>query len=251
MTRSMTASREGVGADALSAGDVTRLTMADAVHRRIAADILSGRLAPGEKLQFEMLKQRYKAGISPLREALQRLASESLVTAEGHVGFRVAPISLRDLEDINALRLLLETRALRESIELGDLQWESRVVAAAHQLSRTPIPTDPDSAQAEVWEEQHRIFHDTLISACASRWTLQFCRTLFAQFRRYRRIILARYWSSVPVREAVDAEHRRLVDAALKRDADRAAELLATHYGNSARRVLGEFRRVVERGGRK
>ena len=251
MTRSMIANREGLDADAIAARDGTKLTMADAVHRRISADIVSGRLAPGEKLQFEMLKRRYEAGISPLREALQRLASESLVTAEGHVGFRVAPMSLGDLEDINALRLLLETRALRESIAHGDLHWESRVVSAAHQLSRTPIPTDPNSEQAEVWEEQHRIFHDALISACPSRWTLQFSRTLFAQFRRYRRIILAKYWSSTPMRKTIDAEHQRLVDAALKRETDCAAELLATHYGNSAKRVVTEFRRLSERDGRK
>lgn len=224
------------------------LTLADAVHQRLSADIVSGRLAPGEKLPFEMLKQRYDASISPLREALQRLASESLVTAEGHVGFRVAAMSLRDLEDINALRLLLEVRALRESVQHGDVQWEARVVAAAHRLARTPIPQRPDTDQAEQWEEQHRLFHDTLISACPSRWTLQFCRTLFAQFRRYRRIILARYWSSTPLRTTIDAEHQRLVDAVLQRDAERAAELLASHYGNSAKRVTAEFRRLHPKG---
>ena len=198
-----------------------------------------------------MLEQRYDAGISPLREALQRLTSESLVRAEGHVGFRVAPMSLGDLEDINALRLLLEARALRESIKHGDLRWESGVVSAAHQLSRTPLPTDPKSGQAEAWEEPHRVFHGALICACPSRWTLQFSRTLFAQFRRYRRIVLARYWSSTPLRKTIDAEHQRLVDAALKRDADHPAELLATHYGNSAKRVVAEFRRLSERDGRK
>ena len=124
--------------------------------------------------------------------------------------------------------------------------------ALSIQLSRTPIPTDPDSAQAEsLGEEQHRIFHHTLTSACASRWTLQFCRTLFAQFHRYRRIILAKYWRSTPLRTTIDAEHQRLVDAALKRDTERTAQLLATHYGNSAKRVVAEFRRLPERDGHK
>jgi len=243
MTRTHVAAvseRTGGAASSIPAG----LTMTDAVHRRLSADIVSGRLAPGDRLQFEMLKQRYEVGISPLREALQRLSSESLVTSEGHVGFRVAPMSLRDLEDINSMRLMLETAALRDSLRNGDVAWESRVVAASHQLSRSPLPSTPDSPEAEHWEEQHRVFHDVLISACGSRWTLVFCRTLFWQFRRYRRIILAKYWSQAPVRTTIDAEHKRLVDAVLARDDERAVALLTTHYENSARRVVAEYRRV-------
>jgi DNA-binding GntR family transcriptional regulator len=221
-----------------------RMTLADAVHRRMQSDIVSGRLLPDERLTFELLRKRYDTGIAPLREALQRLVSESLVVAEGHVGFKVAPISLADLQDINALRVDLEVRALRASIARGDLQWEARIVAAAHQLSRTPIPVDPDSVEAERWEEQHRQFHDALISACPSRWNLQFCRTLFHQFGRYRRVVLARYWSNTPTRSKIDAEHERLVKAVLARDADAAARLLATHYGNSANRIVAEFERL-------
>lgn len=216
-------------------------TLADEVHQRLHADIVSGRLAPGAKLPFDYLRQRYDAGIAPLREALQRLSSESLVIGEGHVGFTVAPISLQDLQDINELRVELEVRALRASIQHGDIAWEANVVAAAHQLARTAIPTDPDSADAEVWEEQHRIFHDALISACPSRWTLQFCRTLFSQFRRYRRVVLTRYWASSPVRSTIDAEHQRLVSAVIGRNADAAADLLTVHYTNSAKRVVSEF----------
>lgn len=223
-----------------------RKTLADEVQQRLTADIVSGRLKPGEKLGFEMLRQRYGAGLSPLREALQRLASENLVVSEGHVGFRVAPISIQDLRDINALRRTLEVEALMSAIANGDVEWESRVVAAVHQLSRMPLPTDPHGQDAERWEECHRHFHDTLISACTSRWTLQFCRTLFAQFRRYRRIILTRYWESTRVRSVVDAEHQQLVQAVLDRDAVLAASLLTTHYDNSAQRVVEEYQRITE-----
>lgn len=172
------------------------------------------------------------------------LAIESLVVAESHVGFTVAPMSLQDLEDINALRVDLKVRALRASMLHGDVHWEGQVVAAAHQLSRTPIPVDLNSTAAEAWEEQRRVFHDTLIAACPSRWTLQICRTLFSQFRRYRRVILKRHWTSTPVRATVDAEHQRIVDAVIRRQADKAAALLAEHYTKSAQRVVAEFKRL-------
>ena len=221
--------------------DGAKMTKADAVYRSLTVDIVSGHLAPGTKLAFDMLKRRYGAGLSPIREALQRLTSEHLVTVESHVGFRVAPVSRRDLEEINSLRLQLEVQALRDSFSHGDLGWEASVVTAAHMLNRTPIPVDDDSPEAEKWEEQHRLFHDALISKCQARWTLRFCRILFAQFRRYRRVILHRYWSSPPLREVIDAEHQRLVDAVVARDVEAAVATLTEHYENSGRRVLQDY----------
>ena len=223
-------------------------TLAEGVQERLSADIISGRLRPGDKLSFDMLKQRYGAGISPLREALQRLVGVNLVAVEGHVGFRVAPIQLDDLMDINALRLQLEVQALRDAIANGSPEWEAQVVAAAHQLSRMPMPVDPNGDDAERWEEAHWRFHDTLISACTSPWTLQFCRTLFAQFRRYRRIVLNKYWSSEPLRKVIDKEHQAVADAVLARDADLAAKHLETHYRKSAERVVQEYVRLVKAG---
>ena len=219
-------------------------TLAAAVYQRLAADILTGRLAPGQKLPFDMLRRTYGYSVSPLREALQRLAIENWVDAVDHVGFRVAPMSLEDLHDINFLRTLLEPLALREAVSHGDLPWETRLVAAAHKLSRMPIPADPVSPAADAWEGAHREFHEALISACPSQRLRQFCRVLFAQFRRYRRLVLTRYWSSQALRATVNAEHKRVMEAALGRQAGKAAELLAQHYSRSAERVLAEYKKL-------
>lgn len=242
MTKSYVVSSDERHAIQFKGIHANKITLAEDVYRRIYADIVAGRLNAGEKLFFARLKQRYGAGTSPLREALQRLTTECLVVSEGYIGFRVAPMSLDELVDINALRVLLEVRALRESIEHGDVTWEAKVLASSHQLARTPIPADPDSEDAEQWEERHRQFHEALISACPSRWTLNFCASLFSQFRRYRRVILRRYWKSNPLRKAVDAEHQRLVDAILKRDGNLAGKLLEAHYNSSAERVVAQFK---------
>ena len=69
-------------------------TVGDSAWRRIRADILFGRLKPGEKLKLEKLKTSYGASVSTLREILNRLASERLVLAEGQKGFEVAPVSI-------------------------------------------------------------------------------------------------------------------------------------------------------------
>ncbi|HYF16542.1 MAG TPA: FCD domain-containing protein [Ramlibacter sp.] len=216
-------------------------TRADWVYRRLAADILSGRLAPGTKLAFHLLTDHYGVSVSTAREALQRLAGEQLVVGEGHRGFRVAPLSAAELADINGLRLLLEPRALRDSIQHGDAAWEERVLLASHRLARLQRPEDLRSVEADVWEQHHRDFHDALLSACGSPWTLQFCRTLYDRFTRYRRLLVSQYVTSPRLRAGVGAEHKSLLQAALGRDADRAVAVLVQHYGNTARRVLAHY----------
>ncbi|MGO8205226.1 GntR family transcriptional regulator, partial [Rhizobium ruizarguesonis] len=59
------------------------------------------------------LKESYETSISTLREVLNRLSSEGLVVAEGQKGFEVSPVSVSDLKETAALRLLLETHALQ------------------------------------------------------------------------------------------------------------------------------------------
>ena len=53
-------------------------TFIEAVQQRLRADIVSGKLAPREKLRLSELKNRYEMGSSPLREALSRLVGEGL-----------------------------------------------------------------------------------------------------------------------------------------------------------------------------
>src|SRR5215208_2698694 len=103
--------------------------------RRIRADIVFGKLAPGEKLKLDRLKEDYGASVGTLRELLARLASEGLVVAEGQRGFEVASVSAENLREIAALRLLLEAHALEQSFRAGDMDWEGRVVSAYHKLS--------------------------------------------------------------------------------------------------------------------
>ena len=137
-------------------------TIAESIYRRLRQDVLWGRFAPGAPLRSDELRAHYNVGISPLREALTRLASERLVTSVGQRGFRVAPLTAYDVEDTMRTRIVLERDALARSIENGDIAWETAVVAAFHTLSRNPIPRETGSA-TEGWAVHHRQFHLALI----------------------------------------------------------------------------------------
>lgn len=208
-------------------------TQSEAAYAVIREDILSGKLDPGEKLLLGSMRERYSFGSSPLREALSRLAADRLVTARGQRGYWVADISLAEFNDITEMRLLLEPEALERSIAKATLDWESRVVAAFHRLSRVERALDVDPVRISgEWERENRAFHLALIDNCGSPWLLRFVAALSEQSERYRRQAVA--LQAVP-KEVLMREHKAIFDAALDRNAGLATELLKVHIKNSAK----------------
>lgn len=201
-------------------------TLVESAYRALRRDIIEGRFAPGEKLRVEHLKDDYGVGAGTLREALSLLISDALVVSQGQRGFRVAPMSLADFEDITRTRVMLECEALRQSIELGDDAWEGELLAAFHRLSKAEEKLIDGSAREE-WEERNRIFHEVLIAACPSRWIKHFLSILYHQAERYRRLSLHKN----PIPRDVHAEHNALFEATLARDAKRATAIMAEHIG--------------------
>jgi GntR family transcriptional regulator, carbon starvation induced regulator len=207
-------------------------TLTSAVYERLRRDILVGRLAPGEKLRIDALRAAYEVGASPLREALNRLSAEGLVTQEDQRGFRVPPVSLEDLKELTRTRCWLNEVALRESIAQGGTAWEERVVLTHHRLSRTPVPNDAAAKLDSEWERRHREFHAALLSACGSRWLTGFCESLFDQADRYRYLSLYAHEH----RDFV-GEHRAIMEAALARNTELAVGLLNQHVNKTAELV--------------
>ena len=123
-------------------------TLTEAIYGRIRNDILLGVLKPGDKLKLDPLRLRYAASVNTLRETLARLVSEGLVANEGQRGFTVVPASLGDLRDITEMRRMLECRAVELSIARADLDWESRLVATYHKLSKISTASNLAAAAA-------------------------------------------------------------------------------------------------------
>src|SRR5258707_12090420 len=207
-------------------------TLGEVAYRRLRTDIVMVRLEPDQPLRFDALKAHYGLGVSPLREALSRLAEERLVTTVGQRGFRVAPMSLDEMWEVTRLRQELEAEALRASIAKGDERWEAGLMAALHHLAKAPAPRIPDRP-AEDWDRRHRAFHDALIGACGSPWLLKFVGTLNDHLDRYRYL----RGSPTPPKgwaRDLEREHRDLFEAGLARDANRAVELLIAHISRTA-----------------
>ncbi|HYM71828.1 MAG TPA: FCD domain-containing protein [Stellaceae bacterium] len=210
-------------------------TLATSIYSRLRRDILRGVFRPGERLRIDGLCDRYEIGATPLREALNRLSAEELVNREEQRGFRVAPVSLADLDELTKTCCWISELALRESIRNGDADWEEAVVLAAHRLSRIPREgADGYASFNPEWEEKHRAFHLTLIGACGSRWLIDFYATLMDRNTRYRYLAFAD--GSEP--RDVEAEHRTIVEAVLARDAERAIAAANAHLRKTTDSVI-------------
>ena len=208
--------------------------LANAIATRLRTDIVSGRRPPGSKLSIDELKGDFGVSLSPLREALARLATEGFVVNEDKKGFRVAPVSRENLEEVARLQSTLEPMALRESIRRGDTAWEEAVVLTHHRLSRYERPERKEGRDVDEWEAHHRGFHLALISACGMPLLLLMCESLQHFSARYRRLFLA----YKPFDNDVPNEHQKMVDAILDRNEDLAAELLREHIERTAHNIL-------------
>ncbi|TNM63365.1 GntR family transcriptional regulator [Aliirhizobium smilacinae] len=213
--------------------DTPAETVAESTYNRIRADIIFGRLHPGQKLKLDKLKDGYATSVSTLREILNRLSSEGLVTAEGQRGFEVATISVTDLKETAELRLLLETHALAQSFENGGVEWEARLVSAHHKLARMEqVMASGDTSRAEDWKRYDWEFHQSLISACGSTLLMDTHSVVFDKYLRYQMVALS-YRGDV-----ASNEHQLLLDAALKRDQQVAKEVLARHIQGGVEHAL-------------
>lgn len=202
----------------------TAPSVGEAAYQRIRADIIFGRLAPGQKLKLELLREAYGASVSTLRELLNRLASEGLVEAEGQKGFVVAPVSATNLREIAAMRLLLEGHALAQSFAAGDMEWEGRVVAAHHKLALMERRMlSGDRGEPELWKRYDWEFHHALISACGSHVLHETHAAIYDKYLRYQMV------AAVFRGEIAAEEHRLLLDCAMARDTERAIAILSTH----------------------
>ncbi len=209
-------------------------TLADLADRNLRRDIVAGVLKPGERLTAVFLTQRYQIGASPMREALSRLWTDHLVVLEGKKGFTVAPTSVAELDDISACRRLVETEAVRLSVEAGDETWQSNLVAAFYRLDRAEERVRSNAvADLNEWESRNREFHEAVLSACASVWLKRLQRVLYSQHERYRRLSLLNH---DPARD-LRAEHRDIMQACLDGDPAKAAQLSADHIDKTAAAV--------------
>lgn len=226
--------RENVDGNGFS--DDGKNTIGSQLASRLREAIISGELEAGSKINLDKARQFFNVSLSPLREGLARLISDGLVEFEDNRGYRVAPVSLSNLEEITVLREEFEVFALKESIRVGNASWESAVMRALHKLNCS----ERDASKPETleqWEAAHSNFHLTLISGCGKPLLLQFCKNLLNLNDRYRRTFLKQTSGD----RNVNQEHSEIAQGAVARDSDYATEKLRQHIHRTGTNLLAHL----------
>jgi DNA-binding GntR family transcriptional regulator len=208
----------------------TARSLTERVYECVRADILAGRFSPGQRLRPTDLAALNGVSLNVVREALNRLAGERLVQASPQQGFSVVQVSASDLNDLTDVREMVETAALRRSIEHGDLAWESALVAAHHRLANTPLTDEDPDQLSDEWMRAHNAFHAATMCACGSPRLVELAATLGESAAMYR-YYSQRYDHG---RRDIAGEHRAIFEATIARDADLACRLHAEHIQRTA-----------------
>jgi len=123
------------------------------IHRELRRAIIMGHLRPGQRLVPQQLAKRYQISVSPVRDALQMLGQEGLITIKPRSGYFVTRITLKQLRDLFELREILEVAAVeRAAAHITDEQ----IAQLAHVHAGY---TGDDDASYDRYTDENRLFH--------------------------------------------------------------------------------------------
>jgi DNA-binding GntR family transcriptional regulator len=194
--------------------------------------VLVGELAPGATFSQVQLSEQLGVSRTPLREAIRRLQTEGLLSSERGRRVRVAPLTTDDFEDLYAMRIVLDSLAVRLTIPL--LTEDELTEIRMAYLEATAAANRGDVA---AYLEPHRRFHFGLFAHAGARLE-QEVDDLWDHAERYRRLQLQHADDLAHLVRLGEREHAAILEAAEKRDAGLGARRMAEHLSRTALMTL-------------
>jgi DNA-binding GntR family transcriptional regulator len=198
------------------------------LYARLRRAILNCTLAPGASVYEGELAEQYAVSKSPVRDALTRLRVEGLVQVEPRRGYRIAPISLADVREMYAMRLIYERASLAAVIE--------HATDAAIATLR-PYARDRKVRDLRLWITENFAFHTRLAELSGVRRLHQSTQRLLEESERVIHMGLAAQHDLAPLPRFVQA-HAEIIEAIAARDKRRALALVTAHIEGSRERAL-------------
>ena len=201
-----------------ASGKLERSTTAVEVARVLKQRILAGHYAEDQFIRQELIAQELGVSRIPVREALAQLEAEGLIVREKYRGAVVPKLSVTEIEEIYALRLMIEPHLLREAI--AKIQPEQ--IAHLSEIVRR----SREAEETTVWAGLNVEFHRTLYEAAGKPLAMQVLDNLLMRADRYLKM---QRFLSTQTQEESDAEHQRILNLIIAGDADGAVAALCEH----------------------
>lgn len=204
-------------------------SLASQAYRAIKDDIIRGRLAGDARLTEQELAARHSLGKTPIREALTRLSQEGLVQVRPRRGYGIAPVSIKNIQDTFALRMLLEPEAARLAAGRADMAELRRLDKLASAVRTT---NDHDALSQGM--RTHAAFHVAIGAATGNQRLAEWIERLFEDLERVHHLMLRLGRWPAPV----ISRHRELLDALESGDGDLAARVTASRIATTRDKTM-------------
>lgn len=198
-------------------------TKADHAYYVLRERIAHGELPPGEPINQEELAASIGISVTPLREAIRRLAAEGFVVLAAHRDARVAPLTAEEARSLSEMRVPLESLAAALAAERIDPVQRETLASLAGQLE--PLGEHASEHALDV----HRRFHAAIWDAAHNEPLTAALDLLWDRADRYRRQGLSEIRGTGATRTADYEQHFELRDLILAGDRDAAADLMRRH----------------------
>lgn len=203
-------------------------TVAEHVYFQIKQWILTGELAPGEKVDQDAIAERLQVSKMPVRSALEKLAAQDFVKLHSHRGATISELSVKHLQEIYFVRCLLEEAAIKLGVQhmtKEDVDKLYGMIAEQEKLAGSELETILTT---------NRQFHMYIYSLAQQPLMLGIISRLWEQSERYRRILLR----DQHMVEGSIQEHRHLVDLMKQGRTEEAGRFLVEHNRKTEEFVL-------------
>ncbi len=211
-----------------------RRSLTDRVYTLVKDRILSQALEPGQKVDIDQLAAELGISRTPVKDAMNRLASEGLVTVLPRRGTFIASFDLHDLRELLDVRRALESHAAR----VGALQAGAQVqeMRALLQSLERDLPGDREvHGNYDEFVDRDRRFHLLLVATASNRKLLEFCENLQLNIQ-----VARAYYSRGNLEiEQVYREHRAILEAFERGDPDAAVRAVEQHLGRVQQSLAG------------
>jgi DNA-binding GntR family transcriptional regulator len=197
---------------------VSSNTVSEQVYNKIKTAILIGEFAPGERIIQENITQQLNVSRTPVREALQRLSSEGLVTIRPFYGAQVFNLSIQNLQEIYDIRILIECYAARKSCHLLE-DADIDELEAMNNMIRDKKNSISDCMAYD------RAFHQSICFASLSDYIIHILQGIWDKCDPYKSL----YFTSPENLVYMIEEHDQVISSLRRRDEDAVAEAIRQH----------------------
>jgi DNA-binding GntR family transcriptional regulator len=205
------------------------MSLTQHAYERIKNEILMCELSPGEQIGQAQLRERLKMGLTPVREALQRLTHDGLVQPIPRFGYIVSPVTLADIKEIYELRCIVEIASVRLAAERADDASLNELSASAEFTY-----THRDRLSYTEFLNRNAEFHGVIAAVSGNQRLAESVARLLDESLRVFHLGLDIRDSAEEMRD----EHLALTAALLARDPERAAITAQDQIIRSQQRVV-------------